>query len=555
MIRYVQTTVLYGKSGLGKSSLIEAALIPALRKEGQYEILNIRLNPYTADAEDLVERVRARLGGTTQDAPQEAAQWLAAEASNLTPFWTALKARQLANPSEAPAPAYFLVFDQFEELFTYPPSYLEAFVQALTALLQTGVPQWVYDALEKNSPSPALERVLLAPLDLKLMVAIRSDRLHLLNKLTKWLPDILKHCYELQPLSQEDAAQAMQAPAQAEGLFASPSFHYQPEAIQRILAFLSADTENQRIEAIQLQTLCRYFEEKVMAEGLLSIRLTETEDLKGVMAQHYFTQLEKACPAPETRLAARRLMENGLVLEYEKMRVPLYLGQIKETYGLEEASLQDLVKHGLLRAEVDLRRGYTYELAHDTLIDPILKAKKDRLAEETAQREAAQAAQIAQLQGEKTRSRRIAFGFALLACLAIAASVFAWMKMQEAEGAKTEALHAKNKAEKAKTEAFHAKNVAESKTREALEAHKRADSLRENADQAAEEARLALAAKKEEEKQRKAIKAEEYRRNVQTYLAVGDCEMALKALYLARENNPQDPELSGLQAKVNNCKD
>ncbi|MCB9333060.1 MAG: hypothetical protein H6574_18480 [Lewinellaceae bacterium] len=48
--------------------------------------------------------------------------------------------------------------------------------------------------------------------------------------------------------------------------------------------------------------------------------------------------------------------------------------------------------------------GYNYELSHDTLLAPVLKAKKKRVAEEEAQKRAAElAAEEARIAREKMR--------------------------------------------------------------------------------------------------------------------------------------------------------
>ena len=92
--------------------------------------------------------------------------------------------------------------------------------------------------------------------------------------------------------------------------------------------------------------------------------------------------------APAEQLPARRLIEEGLVFEEEERRLSLYEGQIFKTYKIQPETLQKLVDAHLLRAEPSLSGGYTYELSHDTLVAPVLKAKRLRLEEERREEDA-----------------------------------------------------------------------------------------------------------------------------------------------------------------------
>ena len=80
----------------------------------------------------------------------------------------------------------------------------------------------------------------------------------------------------------------------------------------------------------------------------------------------------------------KRLFEEGLIFEKDKIRVPLYKGQITDSYGVDEVLLNKLVNTHLIRSEQDTNGKEKFELSHDSLIDPILKAKEKRVAEEKA---------------------------------------------------------------------------------------------------------------------------------------------------------------------------
>lgn len=78
------------------------------------------------------------------------------------------------------------------------------------------------------------------------------------------------------------------------------------------------------------------------------------------------------------RHAARILIEEGLVFEEEERRLSIFEGVIYRNYGLSADGLRRMVDSHLLRAEPSLQGGYNYELSHDTLVRPVLKAKRKR---------------------------------------------------------------------------------------------------------------------------------------------------------------------------------
>jgi uncharacterized protein HemX len=137
-----------------------------------------------------------------------------------------------------------------------------------------------------------------------------------------------------------------------------------------------------------------------------------------------------------------------------------------------------LVDSHLLRAEPSLRGGYTYELSHDTLVAPILKAKTERMEEERQLREAElrkqREAELAEERRKRRRTTLFAIGASILAVIAIVAAVFAF---QQTAYANEQAQLAKDNEEialKRKQEAQDALDrfLEEDRKRRALEVRK-----------------------------------------------------------------------------------
>ena len=199
------------------------------------------------------------------------------------------------------------------------------------------------------------------------------------------------------------------------------------------------DQQDQRIEGILLQMLCEHYERRqVEGKGIQLLDLAQIGDPEQVVSTYYHEKIDNL-PAAQ-RLLARRLIEDGLVSEGEEdMRLSLHENFIFNKYKVEKALLENLVDSRLLRSEPFLRGGYTYELSHDRLVPPVLKARRERWQEETRQQ-----AELKEKELVATRRQlRLVRGLLILALLAlITAAYFAWdanQKKQEADNAKAEA--------------------------------------------------------------------------------------------------------------------
>lgn len=433
--------VLYSKSGLGKSSLINAGLIPRIRQERQTLPITVRFGAQmsevsNAPATTTAERIAA---GKTFHALLE----------KLVPgdrsLWAYAKSRQL---QDADFGNFILIFDQFEELFTYSTEAVLDFKKQLGELIYTHIPQRYRDAIEQRIGELSDEELeaLHRPLNGQVLLAIRSDRLHLLDRISDYLPTILSHCYELDAMDMEQATRAIERPAGAAGDFASPPFRYEPAALAAILDFLT-EKGAEKIESFQLQILCQSVEQNVMRQQLQSVGVQHLGDLEAIYENYYDDQIGNI-KDPKEQLAARLLIEDELIFEAEERRLSLYEGIITQRINAE--TLRQLVDHHLLRAEPSAQGGYTYELSHDTLVAPVLKSKARRKKAEAiatesrlqVEREAEMAAlrnKAQEEQRKRQRARQLAFVAVVAAGISLLASVFAFWQYRSAEAAKERA--------------------------------------------------------------------------------------------------------------------
>lgn len=382
-IKVEKSTVLYGKSGLGKTSLLSAGVLPRLINEHKYYVIPIRFGSYTEDnlkhPLDIIEEEVARLDrrGTFLDKIE----------SEAVSLWQHIKSLERTLPDRT---TLLLVFDQFEELFTYPEGVAD-FAEALADLLYSRIPKDFQRALRlATRKDPDLLTVeecefLESPVNLKVLMSIRSDRMSLLDRLSSHIPSILLNCYELNALSWAQAEDAIKGPTRKDGEFLSAPFDYRPEALEKILNYLTHN-KTKPIESFQLQILCQHVEDNiVIANGDTCVEADDLGDLEMVYQNFYNNSIKKLGPEDE-QLKAQVLIEEGLILEKERRRMTLHEGQVESLYNIGPDFLRRLADTHIIRSEPYSGGGYLYEISHDTLVPPILKAKASRYERQKEER-------------------------------------------------------------------------------------------------------------------------------------------------------------------------
>jgi energy-coupling factor transporter ATP-binding protein EcfA2 len=359
LISLKQIVVLYGKSGLGKSSLIQAGIIPKIGEAKTYQPIYIRFTANNnSDAESPTETTKKIISENF-----DAATFLQKIKADEDSLWATAKNRQINGGKHQ----LVLFFDQFEELFSYSEKEIHHYLRQLRELVGTSIPQRIRDELNQFDDdflTVEEEDTFYETLDIKVIFSIRSDRMHLMNKLSRNLPQILANNYELQPLSLADAKDAIVLPAQAEGNFDSQKFTYSDDALAKILNFLK-DEETQRVEAFQLQLLCQTFEQKVENEGVNEINLSAVGDLENVIGAYFQNSLTAL--SETDRNLVNLLIAKELVSPDGDTRYSIFEQKLKTEYFISDELLNQLIDLRLLRRE-KTSRGTIYEISHDTFI-------------------------------------------------------------------------------------------------------------------------------------------------------------------------------------------
>ena len=386
MIKLEPVVVLHGKSGVGKSSLVSAGLLPKVFSEKVFFPIRIRFKAFIEDENTLdpieifYQEVLHKID-PTQEAPKKFSKFFDELVSEDRSMWHAVKTLSLSNyENQVP----LLIFDQFEEFFTYPKEEIERFAIQLEELVNQNLPQRYWDAISKikrrkNRNLKQTFKQLFNPLQAKILIVIRSDRQYLLNQLNDYVPEIFKNPWELSPLTLTQAKSAIIRPALASGDFDTEPFGYKQEALDSMLTFLTR-SGTEPIDSTQLQIICHTLEIRAHDYQYTTIGEDEVKDLEGIIESYYENKIEKISD-PLIRQKIQGLIEEALIFEKGNIRLSLYEGQIIQNFGISETVLAELVKHRLLRVETTYKRGKEiryYEICHDSLVAPILNAKQKR---------------------------------------------------------------------------------------------------------------------------------------------------------------------------------
>jgi hypothetical protein len=384
LIMLENMVILHGRSGLGKSSLLNAGVIPKIPKEHCNEIIQMRFGYH--NPENSISPLENLFKLLSNPADNFIFQKLI-KLNEITDnkLWYLFKSKQISQNENK---FFVVIFDQFEELFTYPIYQIEQFKKELSGLLNLKMPQQLRNLLrekiiiDKNFLNKEETTHLYESLKIKIVFSIRTDKLSFLYRISDYFPNILKNCYELLPLSIDQAIRAIIEPAKIRlPKYLSQPFEYTPTAIKKIIDFLT-DKGKTKILTFLLQMVCQYAENLVIRNPHEVISENDLGDLGEITTKYYSNIIEQLDITEQ--LPSRKLIEEGLIFEEDEHRLSLYESQIFRDYKISPDSLQKLVGSQLLMIDTG---GLNYELSHDAFVLPILKAKRERIQKEENERE------------------------------------------------------------------------------------------------------------------------------------------------------------------------
>jgi tetratricopeptide (TPR) repeat protein len=472
-VREQPLTVLYGQSGLGKTSLLRAGLIPKLRVE-RYRPVRILLDFDTA-APPLIAQVRAALAdactGEEMDAAALLARW-----QPLDSLWE-IFAHETLRPKDLAAHPPVLILDQFEEIFTLGEDGISAnaddprrrdeaaqLITQLADVIEGRAPATLAPGFDRD-PRRALAYDF-GPTSVRLVLSLREDYLAQLEQWKGVLPSLMRNRMPLRLLSGPQALEAVVRPG---GMGAHPLVSEDVGTyIVRFVARRDEATPLDEIEAVPpfVSLLCERLNDARLASDpqLPEITRALIEAQGADILQRFYDESFAAFPAVE-REAVREYVE-GRMVTIGGHRNPVAREDAcaeLAALGVAEpnAVLDALVGRRLLTAE---QRGgiQRLEITHDVLAPLVVRARKER--------QDRRAVVLANRQQRERRIRRLAVAFAILGLLAVSALAFAISALRQAQKQRL-------RAEEALTLVQASERAAESAMERAVAAKKSADQL------------------------------------------------------------------------------
>lgn len=438
-------TVLFGQSGLGKTSILQAGLVPRLRPEGFCPVyVRLDYDPHSPPPSEQIKRAVFR-------ATEAAGSWTqSGSAVTGETLWEFLHHRDdvLKDPKGRTL-IPILIFDQFEEIFTLAQSddagrkRAQEFLADLADLVENRPPAALEARIERDEADAA--RFDFARADYRILISLREDYLAHLEGLKGRMPSVTQNRMRLARMTGVQAVAAVCAPAPH---LVSVTV---AEAIVRFVAG-GADLAHAEVEPSLLSLICRELNNTRLAQGQAEISadlLAGSRDT--ILSEFYERALVDQPPGVRIFIEDEMLTDSGFRESAAEERVR----KAFVAAGAAPGALALLVDRRLLRVEdrLDLRR---VEITHDVLCSVIGASRgvrREREALEESRRQlAAQQAREAATRRSLFRARLVAAVAVVVMIGAVGSAVFGFINLRRARAAEAQTRQARQLAEQARTE-------------------------------------------------------------------------------------------------------
>jgi len=409
-------TVLFGQSGLGKSSLLQAGLFPRLRAE-RFLPVYIRLNyKETATLREQVKEFitsevsraieRGELSAKRGDEP-----FVSPVPSADESMWRYLHRRVSGLRDRDGQPVVpVLVFDQFEEIFTHRRdgktggTEFRPFLRELADCVENRLPEMIKERLEQE-PDARDEFVdlELGRQEYRIILSLREDYVAYLDDLSEMMPSTMENRMRLLPLDGRQALKAVLNPGRK---------LVNPPVARRIVRFVAASKRDEfssdgagdgeageeldlgelKVDPALLSMVCSALNRKRLESTppLPEITVALLKDSsKSILRDFYIDCFREPQMQP-----ARKFVEEQLLtasdfrdsIELERAKAELHkLGVKAPASVLERLIKQRLLRVVEKRSESEPER---LELTHDVLTAVVSESRRAR--HQLEQKEAAE---------------------------------------------------------------------------------------------------------------------------------------------------------------------
>jgi WD40 repeat protein/energy-coupling factor transporter ATP-binding protein EcfA2 len=358
----------YAQSGAGKSSLINAGLLPELEKESFEALPPVRVGLPASELPANVENIfvynalsqwnsRPTVHDPTPD-DVPIPTFMPDKLASMTLMQYLESRPRSTDEYEIPMPRV-VIFDQFEEIFrAYPERWKERepFFKQIRALLDA-------DSL------------------LRVVFVMREDYIAELDPFAAILPDKLRVRFRLELLRRNNALSSVTKPLQNTSVRFGTGVA--EKLVDDLLAIRVGDSgeivAGEFVEPVYLQVVCENLWNEVRRQGLTEITeggLAEFGSVSRALSNFYENCLIAVVGSLRTSEDAIRVWFETQLITPDKTRNRVRRSdKDDETGGLSNAAVERLEDLHILRADLQNEARW-YELAHDRMIEPILRSNE-----------------------------------------------------------------------------------------------------------------------------------------------------------------------------------
>jgi hypothetical protein len=409
LIRSETLTLIFARSGTGKSSLLKAGLIPFLRKDYEYFPIYIHLNDSVVTnkihnlndfiIKNCISELNEKLKKIQGISIKVGVKF---QIDSLFEFLSTLKISQNTEDNLGKEIEYtikpLLIFDQFEEIFTqsFTKSNLPYLINDLSCLLDSKVPSYLEETF--NSPTNIDdESCLLIKNSLlnkqkafRILFSFREEFLPQIESLTNNIPAIrfTNSRFRLEPFSMETAEEVIHS------IDTNIGNNIAREIARNLAIQAAANFEKVIVEPFLLSLVCQKIYPSIImqTDQISDTTIRKIKSLVVNALEDYISDVYE-----NINVETQSFIEEKLITSDNKRTLYNYLDAVNDDslkndidVLIANSQLRLLNKEKFLDSE-------HIEILHDRLLPPLSKRRDERLKRTE---EAAQAARVLRLEEE-----------------------------------------------------------------------------------------------------------------------------------------------------------
>lgn len=375
LVFYNTDAVLYGKSGIGKSSLLNANLLPRARRRG-IEPIFIRLDHHENVDSYVVQIINAIKNAGIAIEKQF-------DTSSDTPLlWELFHCYEFFKDNKRTP--LLIIFDQFEEIFTLQQNQEKrlAFFKEMADFINDIKPRQLTqenpkaEKAEGNNPILDFDELIIDDINLQipeeyqknyiddneihLLISLREDFLSEFEYHTTSIPSLKQHRYGLRPVTDEEAQEIITMP----GRDCLPVDKEEQEKLVAGIINFSKEGDLKQINTLLLSLTCYLLYQKAQKRGSERLSLQDFEQMGSNLLLEFYESL-KLDKKTQSVLEQRLIDSNGRRNTINREEITVLLPNWEELTKGDKRILQ-------------VNTNNRIELVHDMLASAIYKTREHR---------------------------------------------------------------------------------------------------------------------------------------------------------------------------------